>query len=543
MRIIFPQLKKIFHIVKPVEVLLVFMQKMELLLKKTGKEEVKSFVLPLIFRALEAPSHQIQELVIGVIPDFVHMIDYSSLKNSIIPRMKVLVTKSPSLVVRVNTLVCIGKIMDHLDKFLLVDEIFPALRQIPSNDPAVLMAVLGIYKKTMNSKKNQLEKDYLATQAIPYLLALSMEPTLNAKQFNNFMSVIRLMFDRVEQEHRTKLEQLQKMQDEQRTSIDFVKAANRNKELSVSESVMSKVDDLVIGKPTSGASSKSPDSSAEFNKIFGLHENQGTQAKSEPLMGHSLATTKSNTPNTNFFNPVNRTSSPSSVPKLSTQMMIGNVGAMTVSAQGSYQPKQTPPNKAKTTFDTILSPEMKQFQSNQPTLSMAALQQQQQRPQHPQQVLTPQPTPYNQSQGMAGNTTPTMMQSQSQSITMFQTQTQMFTNNMQQNNPSQNTFMQNNSMQGNINNSMQGNPVNNSMQGGYMNSSMQQNPMNSSMRGNPLNNYMQGNPTNSSMQGSPMNNSIHGNPMNAMLQPSNTPLIPTKTSSNLTSQDINDLLL
>ena len=33
--------------------------------------------------------------------------------------------------------------MDHLDKFLLVDEIFPALRQIPSNDPAVLMAVLG----------------------------------------------------------------------------------------------------------------------------------------------------------------------------------------------------------------------------------------------------------------------------------------------------------------------------------------------------------------------------------------------------------------
>ena len=35
-------------------------------------------------------------------------------------------------------------------------------------------------------------------------------------QFNNFMSVIRELFDRVEQEHRTKLEQLQKLQDEQR---------------------------------------------------------------------------------------------------------------------------------------------------------------------------------------------------------------------------------------------------------------------------------------------------------------------------------------
>ena len=37
--------------------------------------------------------------MIGVIPDFVHMIDYSSLKSAIIPRMKVLLTKSRSLLV------------------------------------------------------------------------------------------------------------------------------------------------------------------------------------------------------------------------------------------------------------------------------------------------------------------------------------------------------------------------------------------------------------------------------------------------------------
>lgn len=42
-----------------------------------------------------------------------------------------------------NTLVCIGKIIEHLDKFLLIDDIFPAMRQIPSNEPAVLMAILG----------------------------------------------------------------------------------------------------------------------------------------------------------------------------------------------------------------------------------------------------------------------------------------------------------------------------------------------------------------------------------------------------------------
>ena len=68
--------------------------------------------------------------------------------------------------------------------------------------------------------------------------------------------------------------------------------------------------------------------SFQFNKIFGLHERQGTQAKSEPLTAHSVATTKSVTPDTNYFDPVNRTSSSSNTSKPSSQMMMGNVGTM-----------------------------------------------------------------------------------------------------------------------------------------------------------------------------------------------------------------------
>lgn len=36
------------------------MQKMEVMLKMTSKEEIKNYVLPLIFKALETPSEQIQ---------------------------------------------------------------------------------------------------------------------------------------------------------------------------------------------------------------------------------------------------------------------------------------------------------------------------------------------------------------------------------------------------------------------------------------------------------------------------------------------------
>ena len=42
-----------------------------------------------------------------------------------------------------NALVCIGKIIEYLDKFLMIDDVFPILTQIPSKEPAVLMAILG----------------------------------------------------------------------------------------------------------------------------------------------------------------------------------------------------------------------------------------------------------------------------------------------------------------------------------------------------------------------------------------------------------------
>lgn len=45
--------------------------------------------------------------------------------------------------VRVNCLLCIGKLMDQMDKWFVLDEILPFLREIPSREPAVLMSILG----------------------------------------------------------------------------------------------------------------------------------------------------------------------------------------------------------------------------------------------------------------------------------------------------------------------------------------------------------------------------------------------------------------
>ncbi|PNI65213.1 SCYL2 isoform 6, partial [Pan troglodytes] len=58
-------------------------------------------------------------------------------------RIKNACLQTSSLAVRVNSLVCLGKILEYLDKWFVLDDILPFLQQIPSKEPAVLMGILG----------------------------------------------------------------------------------------------------------------------------------------------------------------------------------------------------------------------------------------------------------------------------------------------------------------------------------------------------------------------------------------------------------------
>lgn len=118
-------------------------------------------------------SVDMQELCLNIIPTFANLIDYPSMKNSLVPRIKSACLQTSSLAVscnsqplgachttliflvgaymshflslqvRVNSLVCVGKILEYLDKWFVLDEILPFLQQIPSKEPAVLMGILG----------------------------------------------------------------------------------------------------------------------------------------------------------------------------------------------------------------------------------------------------------------------------------------------------------------------------------------------------------------------------------------------------------------
>ncbi|KAM5170811.1 SCY1-like protein 2 isoform 2-T2 [Mantella aurantiaca] len=224
-KLILPDLGPVFKQQEPIQILLIFLQKMDLLLTKTPSDEIKNSVLPMVYRALEAPSIQIQELCLNIIPTFANLIDYPSMKNSLIPRIKAACLQTSSLAVRVNSLVCLGKILEYLDKWYVLDEILPFLQQIPSREPAVLMGILGIYKCTFTHKKLGITKEQMAGKVLPHLIPLSIDNNLNLSQFNSFMAVVKEMLSKLEIEHKTKLEQLHMMQEQQK-SLDISSQLN-----------------------------------------------------------------------------------------------------------------------------------------------------------------------------------------------------------------------------------------------------------------------------------------------------------------------------
>jgi SCY1-like protein 2 len=51
------------------------------------------------------------------------------------------------LSVRVNSLVCLGKMTAVMDKWLVQDLLMPFLERVPAREPGVLMAMLGIFNE------------------------------------------------------------------------------------------------------------------------------------------------------------------------------------------------------------------------------------------------------------------------------------------------------------------------------------------------------------------------------------------------------------
>ena len=219
--IILPSLLTVFPMKEPVQISVILMDNMELLLNKCKNHQdlVKSQILPMFCSTLENDNPHVAQLGLKTLPTVAHLIEQSSMKNAVIPRVKKLCINSGQLSIKVNCLFCIAKLLPFLDKWIVIDDIISFFPSIKSKEPAIIMAIIGIYKLVLENTKLGLTKEVMANKVIPFLVPLSIENGLNSTQFSSIMAIIKEMISLIEKEHKSKLEQLDDIKSQQSQAL------------------------------------------------------------------------------------------------------------------------------------------------------------------------------------------------------------------------------------------------------------------------------------------------------------------------------------
>ena len=55
--------------------------------------------------------------------------------------------------IRIQGLVCVGKLITGFDRWIVQDQVLPFLHKIQSREPGILMAMLGVYKTALTNDK------------------------------------------------------------------------------------------------------------------------------------------------------------------------------------------------------------------------------------------------------------------------------------------------------------------------------------------------------------------------------------------------------
>ncbi|VDM08858.1 unnamed protein product [Wuchereria bancrofti] len=283
---ILPQLIPIFTLERPYQILLMFLQNMDLLLQKTSEEDARKYLLPLICNALSSETVKIQELCLSIVPKVATMIERQSMKTKVLPKLLLLIVDGGGvLTIRVQALLCIGKLLPSLEPWMVTDQIIPALPKVISREPAILMAILGIYKLAYEESRFGITREQCARSILPFLIASSMENTLNMPQFEQYMSLIHRILDKIEKEQRQRLQQLSATQEEQRSIGEFAsilgQPATQNKD-SISDGLSDLVINGSINEKANDTNKNTGPLSLADKKRLAAEQEQSLRMRSQP---------------------------------------------------------------------------------------------------------------------------------------------------------------------------------------------------------------------------------------------------------------------
>ncbi|KAJ5787383.1 hypothetical protein N7457_002373 [Penicillium paradoxum] len=211
--------------------LMVVLDNMKLIAGNCSGLEFKDDILPLIRLGLDSPTHSLVDASLKCLPVMLPVLDFSTVKNEVFPPIAATFSRTSSLAIKVRTLeafsVLCGASADDsdgldddlsgiqttkskptkasiLDKYTMQEKLVPSLKAIKTKEPSVMMAALKVFRQVGKVA----DSEFLALEVLPVLWSFSLGPLLSLSQFNAFMTLIKSLSTRIEQEQSKKLQEL-----------------------------------------------------------------------------------------------------------------------------------------------------------------------------------------------------------------------------------------------------------------------------------------------------------------------------------------------
>ncbi|KAH7312329.1 kinase-like domain-containing protein [Stachybotrys elegans] len=209
--------------------LMIVLENMAVITENCPGKEFKDDILPIVFAAIECPTHSIIDAALRTLPVVLPALDFSTIKNELFPVIAMVFSKTTSLAIKVRGLqsfviLCGGSTeaaaddglnglgtenkktssSSALDKYTMQEKIVPLIKAIKTKEPAVMVAALNVLRIVGQVA----DADFVAMEILPVLWSMSLGPLLNLKQFQTFMDLIKVLSRRVEDEQTRKLQEL-----------------------------------------------------------------------------------------------------------------------------------------------------------------------------------------------------------------------------------------------------------------------------------------------------------------------------------------------
>ncbi|KAI9655293.1 MAG: hypothetical protein M1821_005440 [Bathelium mastoideum] len=212
--------------------LMILLDNMNTIAENCSGKEFKAVILPILYQALESPTHAIVDSGLKTLSIILSVLDFSTIKNELFPVIAHVFSKTNSLGIKIRGLeafkiLCGGKDGEDeqfaadnlegvitekktvqssvvLDKYTIQEKVVPLMKAIKTKEPAVMMAALDVFKQVGRIA----DSDFLALEVLPILWIFSLGPLLNLEQFQRFMTLIKSLSTRIEREHSRRIQEL-----------------------------------------------------------------------------------------------------------------------------------------------------------------------------------------------------------------------------------------------------------------------------------------------------------------------------------------------